>query len=41
MQLSPQAQAILLLTTQFSARSDASPLNNDEWDRFASWLLEL
>ncbi len=38
MQVSRQAQAILLLTVRFSAQSDANPLTLTEWDRFAAWL---
>lgn len=40
MNLSSSAQATLLLTSHFSRRggSDAKPLSNVEWGRFAFWL---
>ena len=42
MNLSPTAQATLLLTSYFSKASseDARPLSNAEWGRFALWLKE-
>ncbi len=42
MNLSPTAQATLLLTSYFSKASseDAKPLTNAEWGRFALWLKE-
>ncbi|NLC37300.1 MAG: DNA-processing protein DprA, partial [Alcaligenaceae bacterium] len=42
MNLSPAAQAILLLTCHFSKAlsEDARPLTNTEWGRFALWLKE-
>lgn len=42
MNLSPTAQATLLLTCHFSKASDenAKPLTNSEWGRFALWLKE-
>lgn len=42
MNLSPTAQATLLLTSYFSKASsdDAKPLTNVEWGRFALWLKE-
>lgn len=42
MNLSPTAQATLLLTTYFSNTSSESvrPLSNGEWGRFALWLKE-
>lgn len=42
MNLSPTAQATLLLTSYFSKASseDAKPLTNKEWGRFALWLKE-
>jgi predicted Rossmann fold nucleotide-binding protein DprA/Smf involved in DNA uptake len=40
MQLTPQAQAIMLLTVSFGQtnQQDVKPLSNGEWARFASWL---
>ena len=40
MNLSPMAQATLLLTSYFSKASNetAKPLSNAEWGRFAVWL---
>lgn len=40
MNLSPTAQATLLLTSYFSKANskDAKPLTNTEWGKFASWL---
>lgn len=40
MQLTPQAQAILLLTVNFGKadKAGAKPLSNSEWGRFAAWL---
>lgn len=40
MQLTPQAQAILLLTVNFGKadKGGAKPLSNGEWGRFAGWL---
>ncbi|WP_437887425.1 DNA-processing protein DprA [Phytobacter sp. V91] len=42
MNLSPMAQATLLLTSYFSqaSRDDVKPLSNTEWGRFARWLKE-
>lgn len=42
MNLSPQAQAILLLTAWFSKSThhDPKPLTATEWGRFAQWLKE-
>ncbi|WP_256125281.1 DNA-processing protein DprA [Photorhabdus luminescens] len=42
MNLSPTAQATLLLTSYFSKTSsdDVKPLTNAEWGRFALWLKE-
>ncbi len=42
MNLSPTAQATLLLTSYFTkaSREDAKPLSNAEWGRFALWLKE-
>ncbi len=42
MNLSPMAQATLLLTSYFSqvGNDDAKPLTNAEWGRFALWLKE-
>lgn len=42
MNLSPTAQATLLLTSYFSSGNhvDAKPLTNSEWGRFALWLKE-
>ena len=42
MNLSPTAQATLLLTCYFSKASNenAKPLTNAEWGRFALWLKE-
>ena len=42
MNLSPMAQATLLLTSYFSRvdSDDAKPLTNAEWGRFALWLKE-
>lgn len=42
MNLSPMAQATLLLTSYFSqaSRDDVKPLSNAEWGRFARWLKE-
>lgn len=42
MNLSPTAQAMLLLTCHFSKANsnDAKPLTNTEWGRFALWLKE-
>lgn len=42
MNLSPMAQATLLLTSDFSqvGSDDAKPLSNAEWGRFALWLKE-
>lgn len=42
MNLSPMAQATLLLTSYFSqvGSDDAKPLSNAEWGRFALWLKE-
>lgn len=40
MHLTPQSQAIMLLTVSFgkSNSSDGKPLSNNEWARFAIWL---
>jgi predicted Rossmann fold nucleotide-binding protein DprA/Smf involved in DNA uptake len=40
MQLTPQAQAIMLLTVSFGQtnQQDIKPLSNGEWARFAGWL---
>lgn len=42
MNLSPTAQATLLLTSYFgkAAKEDLRPLTNSEWGRFALWLKE-
>lgn len=40
MHLTPQAQAVMLLTVSFgkSASQDGKPFSNSEWARFAIWL---
>jgi predicted Rossmann fold nucleotide-binding protein DprA/Smf involved in DNA uptake len=40
MQLTPTAQAVMLLTVSFgkSGSTDVKPLSNTEWARFATWL---
>jgi predicted Rossmann fold nucleotide-binding protein DprA/Smf involved in DNA uptake len=40
MQLTPQAQAVMLLTVSFGKleSQDAKPLSNGEWAKFAVWL---
>ena len=40
MHLTPQAQAVMLLTVSFgkSDPTKAKPLSNNEWARFAIWL---
>ncbi|CCV14909.1 DNA-processing protein DprA [Mesorhizobium sp. STM 4661] len=42
MQLTPQSQAMMLLTVSFgkSDSADMKPLSNKEWARFAIWLKE-